>query len=406
MVKMPKWPVPIGYKDIDLGLDRMWKALEALGNPHLKLPKTVHFAGTNGKGSTLSFLKSILNEAGYTCHGYTSPHLIEFNERIVLADKVITDDYLNDVLNRTKEVCEDIDNITFFEGTTLAAFLAFSEVKADFLLLETGLGGNLDATNVVKTPEISVITSIDFDHMEFLGNEIEMIALEKAKILKPNSKAVISEQGHFGALKVVEGYAKEIGCKLFYSENTALPKEVVLGLQGKHQTINARTAVKCAEILNIEQQLIKTGLEKAKWPARLQKVEDTKLNQVLTGFNIILDGGHNPQAARAISNYVKTVKADKNIAIIGMTKTKDAENFAENLDGCFDEIICIDIPEYNDSAKAEEIATFFENSKVAKSFNEAVEYVKEDHKNGSLYICGSLYLAGWVLENYPNKLPS
>jgi len=216
-VKTPFWPIQIGYKDIDLGLDRMWRALENLGDPHLNLPKVIHFAGTNGKGSTLAFVKSILNESGYKCHCYTSPHLIEFNERIVLADKQISDGFLNDILQETKDACKNIENITFFEGTTLAAFLAFSKVEADYLLLETGLGGNLDATNVVAEPELSVLTPIDLDHMEFLGDTIAKIAYEKARIMKPNCKAVIAEQ-KTEAMSVIESYAKEINCEVIKAQ--------------------------------------------------------------------------------------------------------------------------------------------------------------------------------------------
>ncbi len=399
MIKTPFWPISIGYKDIDLGLDRMWQALENLGSPHKKLPKVIHFAGTNGKGSTLSFVKSILNEAGYKCHCYTSPHLVEFNERIVLSDKQISDEFLNEILKETKNACEGIKNITFFEGTTLAALLAFSKVQADYVLLETGLGGNLDATNVIEKPELSIITSIDLDHQEFLGHTIAKIAYEKARILKPNCKAVISEQ-KAEALEVIQVYAKEINCALFHADKIIEYSTGEIGLQGEHQFINASTAKKCAEILNIDEKYIKLGIKNAKWPARLEKIENAKLNKRLEKINhIYLDGGHNPQAAKAIKKFVASQNESNSYAIIAMSKAKDIENFALEINGVFDKVYCIDIPEFQDSADSNQLAKHFSNSIKCDSFSEAIEELLE-LENGDLYICGSLYFAGWFKEHW------
>lgn len=399
MAKLPHWPIPIGYKDIDLGLDRMWQALENLGNPHLKLPKVIHFAGTNGKGSTLSFLKSILNEAGYKCHCYTSPHLVEFNERIVLADKKISDEFLYEILEETRKACENIENITFFEGTTLAAILAFSKVDADFVLLETGLGGNLDATNVIDSPELSVITPVDFDHIEFLGNTIEKIAYEKACILKPNCKAVIAKQ-KTSALEVIKNYSTSINCELLYADDIKIIPQGEIGLKGKHQYINAATARKCAESLSIAGNFIIAGIKKAKWPARLELIENSQINHRLgKAFNVYLDGGHNAQAAKAISEFVEEQNIENNFAIIAMLKTKDAKSFAKEINGNFKKVICINIPEDNDSAEAEDLTRYFDNSEVVKSFEEALNIIAKE-EGGNLYICGSLYLAGWVIENW------
>lgn len=415
MVKTPFWPIPIGYKDIDLGLGRMWQALEKLGNPHQKLPKVIHFAGTNGKGSTLSFVKAILNSAGYRCHCYTSPHLVEFNERIVLADKKISDDFLNEILLETKNACEDIPNITFFEGTTLAAILAFSKVDADYVLLETGLGGNLDATNVIAQPELSVITPIDLDHTEFLGDTITAIAGEKARIMKANCKAVIAPQKD-EALDVIKAYASEINCRIFQADNIIEIPDNEIGLAGEHQYINAAVARKCAEILNIDEEHIKAGIKNAKWPARLELIQDKRINEYLNldqkDTSIYLDGGHNAQAAKAIAkfidnnNVINNINDSNNYAIIAMLKTKDAKTFANNLYDRFEKVICINIPDDNDSANAEDIAKYFQNKGIAaNSFKEALDIIKHDiemsnNTTSNLYICGSLYLAGWVIENW------
>lgn len=178
-MKLPKWPDPSSSNFIDLGLDRVLNALEKLDNPHLKLPPVIHVAGTNGKGSTIAFLRAMLEAAGKKCHVYTSPHLVEFNERIVVAGEQISDDMLNEVIDETKNKCEEI-KLTFFEGTTLASFLAFSKVPADYVLLETGMGGRLDATNVIPNPALTIITPISFDHTEFLGDTIEKNRIRKS----------------------------------------------------------------------------------------------------------------------------------------------------------------------------------------------------------------------------------
>ncbi len=195
-MKIPFWPEFKGFRDIKLGLDRMYQALERLDNPHKKLPEVIHIAGTNGKGSTLAFLRSIFESSGYKVHAYSSPHLVNFNERIYLSGSDISDDFLNECLQECKDVCEIEPKIelTFYEGTTLAAFLAFSKVKADILILETGMGGRLDATNVLDEVMASIITPVSIDHAEFLGNSISKIAFEKAGIIKKNSLVICGKQ--------------------------------------------------------------------------------------------------------------------------------------------------------------------------------------------------------------------
>ena len=226
-MKIPFWPNPQNSGFIDLNLSRIEELLKRLNNPHLKLPPTIHFAGTNGKGSTLSFVKSILQESGLKTHCYTSPHLVDFNERIILANKEISDEVLNAVLRECQKPCEQepVINITYFEGITAAAFLAFSQVKADILLLETGLGGRFDATNILNEVLCSVITPISIDHEEFLGNNIERIAFEKAGILKQNCPLIIGNQSD-EALKVLIQEAENKNCKT-YIYNKDFNKDLV-----------------------------------------------------------------------------------------------------------------------------------------------------------------------------------
>jgi dihydrofolate synthase / folylpolyglutamate synthase len=205
---LPFWPDPSTYRNIDLGLHRVYQLLERLGNPHLRLPPTIHLAGTNGKGSTLAFLQAIFEDSGLKVHCYISPHLVRFNERIILAGKEIEDDFLNEILLKCKNAAaiEPKINVTFFEGITVAAFLAFSKVRADILLLETGMGGRLDATNVIENPLATIITPIDFDHTEFLGKTLAKIAFEKAGIIKPNCPVIVAKQKS-SALKVIKEVA-------------------------------------------------------------------------------------------------------------------------------------------------------------------------------------------------------
>ena len=214
-MKLPFWPNPLGYRDIDLGLSRVFQLLERLENPHLKIPPTIHIAGTNGKGSTLSFLKAIFEESNLKVHTYTSPHLVNFNERIVLAGVEISDDFLNKILRQCQAAAEQKPEIkiTYFEGITVAAFLAFSQIKADILLLETGMGGRLDATNVLPQVLCSIITPISFDHQEFLGENLEKIAAEKCGIIKKNCPVIIGKQQD-SVLKIIAQKTQELNCNL------------------------------------------------------------------------------------------------------------------------------------------------------------------------------------------------
>lgn len=387
MVKVPHWPIPLGAKPIDLGLERVLALLERLGNPHKKLPPVVHIAGTNGKGSTLAFLKSILEAAGYKVHRYTSPHLVAFNERIELAGKPITDEYLYTILERCREQTEGL-NITFFEGTTVAALLAFAEMPADIVLLETGMGGRLDATNVIDSPRLTLLTPIAMDHMEFLGETLAAIAAEKAAIMKSGVPCITAPQTP-EAMRVIEAEAERKHSSLTIVDS-GLRRDDVLGLAGKHQYINAALAAACIPYLTgfaITPEHIVTGLQNARWPARLQPIR-------YHGKDLWLDGGHNPAGGRAIAEWAKD-KAPITL-ICGMMGRKDIEGFLSPLAPYCAEVIAIPVPGEPDSAKPEEIAAAARKldipATVAASAKEAAAQA-----NGTTLIAGSLYLAGSVL---------
>lgn len=410
-MKTPKWPIPLGSKPIDLGLERVFAALERLYNPHKKLPPVIHIAGTNGKGSTLAFLRAMLETAGKKCHVYTSPHLVNFNERIVLAGAEISDEYLDEIILETKNKCENL-GLTFFEGTTLAALLAFSKIPADFVLLETGMGGRLDATNVIDSPALTIITPISYDHMEFLGDTIAKIAYEKACIIKQNVPCIVSRQPD-EALKVIEDFARTKNAEIisldkdfYYSQNDdgsfvfrdqnggiGYPKP---SLRGKHQYMNAATAIKAAIKLGVDKQHIKLGIKSASWKARMQKLAD----------NIYLDGGHNAEAGEIISDFILEENKKKklhNIALVGMIKTKDFASFIKNLKPVFQEIYASPIlnENYREPAEIKAICTqlgikctVFDDFESA--YNKACNGMEAAHNR--VVICGSLYLAGHVLD--------
>ena len=381
---------------IDLSLTRIVAFLEKLGNPHLKTPPVIHFAGTNGKGSTIAFLRAMIEASGKTCHIYTSPHLVNYNERIVLAGAEISDEALYKVLQEVDQKADD-ENLTYFEITTAAAFLAFASCKADYLLLETGLGGRLDCTNVIPVPLLTVITPISFDHTEFLGNTLTAIAGEKAGIMKANRPCISAPQLP-EAIAALTKKANELNCDLQFAEVLDLPK---LSLCGEHQKINASTAIACAKSLGVSQSAIDKGLQTAKWRARLQKLEKGELVDLLPpNFELWLDGAHNPDGAKVLADFIKTnFQNRKKYLIVGMLENKDAAEYSTFFEGLFDKVYTI--PILNQKCyTSQKLAEFFENTTAMPSANEAVsEIVKENQIDSSIFIAGSLYLAGQILEN-------
>jgi dihydrofolate synthase/folylpolyglutamate synthase len=404
-------------KLIDLSLDRVLRLLAALGNPQEKMPPVIHVAGTNGKGSTVAFLRAYLEAAGKRVHVYTSPHLVRFAERIRVAGKLIDEPALVALL----EECERANQgtpITFFEITTAAAFLAFARVPADYVLLEVGLGGRFDATNVIAKPAVTAITPVSIDHQQFLGDTVGKIAFEKAGILKSGVPAVIAFQDKEAAA-VIAAHAQEIGAPLYRAgtewnvtartdrclayrgrSRIVLPRP---GLLGPHQYVNAGTALACLECLpgfvpSIE--ALAQGTSQVEWPARLQHLNEGKLSRLIpSAGELWLDGGHNAGGGNALAAQAKTWRDKKLNLVFGMLKTHDAEGFLTALKPYAARVEAITIPGEENARSADEIADIAKSiglrAASRRGITEAVTAAAEP--GARVLICGSLYLAGRVL---------
>lgn len=423
-MKTPHWPIPLGSKPIDLGLERMHALLKVLGNPHYKIPPVVHVAGTNGKGSFIAFLRAMLEAAGLKVHVYTSPHLVEFNERIVLAGQKITDNFLHEVLEKCRIAAEKNNiTVTFFEGTTVAAFEAFAEVQADIVLLEVGLGGRLDSTNVVEKPVLTVITPISMDHMEFLGNTIAEIAGEKAAIIKQDVPCIVGPQVA-EAEAVIEQYAQkqraplirygkewqvEVQGKSFSyrsgSKTLSLPPP---HLVGQHQYNNAGTAVAAAlelsKTFKITDKAISAGISLAQWSARMHRLTSGQLQHFLNkGTELWLDGGHNEAAGQMLAAHAAQQWNEKPLYLVcGMLKTKATEHFLKPFKGKVEAVYAVPVPGEPGAKSPAEIKKAAEaaglKAEVAANVEEAVRRICLTRTTPCrILICGSLYLAGSVL---------
>ncbi|TNE59490.1 MAG: bifunctional folylpolyglutamate synthase/dihydrofolate synthase [Alphaproteobacteria bacterium] len=411
-------------KLIDLELTRIQHLLEALGRPQDKLPPVIHIGGTNGKGSALAYLKAMHEAAGKRVHAYTSPHLVRFHERIVVEGREITEDHLVDCLER----CEAANGgapITHFEITTAAALLAFSEVAADITLLEVGLGGAFDATNVIDRPAASVITPIGLDHQSFLGDTIEEIAMEKAGIIKPGVPVIIGPQEDVvrglltdiaetkGAQAIVYGQDwqtfEEHG-RFVYQDEQGLLDLPMPGLTGRHQLANAGTAIATLRALppslQVSDQDIETGLETVYWPARMQRLTRGPLVELAQGkAELWLDGGHNPHAAIALSQTLADLedKSPRPLHLIfGMLKNKDAEGYLAAYQGLARHISVVPIPgeDAHDTDTLYEAARKLglEADKAAGVEDALAQILARRQEAPRILICGSLYLAGQVLK--------
>ena len=414
-------------KKIDLSLGRIEKLLDRLGNPERKLPPTIHVAGTNGKGSTVAFLRAILEAAGKGVHVYTSPSLVRFHERIRLAQKggsrIVDDERLLKALSAAEKM-NDGDEITFFEITTAAALLLFAQESADILLLETGLGGRLDATNVIEKPLASVITPISIDHTEHLGLTLETIAGEKAGILKRGAPAIIARQ-EAGPLKVLERTAAKLRIKTFisgeqwnaheersrlvYSDEDGLLDLPRPRLIGRHQIENAGTAIATLRVLGdlkIPAAAFEQGISRADWPARMQRLGTGKLIGLLPqGAELWLDGGHNVAGAMAVTASLAELEERVPrplILVAGMLATKDSEGFLACFKGLARELFAVPVPGET-SRKPEEIAAAAEIAGLKGTTTAGVEDALKKiaalplEAPPRVLITGSLYLAGEVL---------
>ncbi|MEM1379896.1 MAG: folylpolyglutamate synthase/dihydrofolate synthase family protein [Pseudomonadota bacterium] len=416
--------------NIVLGLERITSALERLGSPHTKLPPVIHVAGTNGKGSTIAFMRTILAAAGLRVHVYTSPHLVRFNERIVLGGETISDEQLASVLGRCESAAGDLP-LTYFEAATAAAFLAFAETPADAVLLETGLGGRLDATNVVPDPRATVITPIGMDHMDWLGDSIEKIAFEKAGIIKPSGTFVTGVQRP-EALDVLRDRALALGAEqhilgedwqivrevsgFTYEDERGLSDLTLPRMIGGHQIENAGLAVAALKAAGLapSDDFISMGIAATEWPARLQRLTRGPLVDIVTKHEgdpgeLWLDGGHNPHAARALARALADLEERSPrplVLIVGMQKNKDPVEFLAPFEGLASNVFTV-AAQKSSVWDAESLASFAQNaglpSQAMPDVASAVAHVVEAFgRSGEgqprILIAGSLYLAGEVLE--------
>lgn len=407
-------------KKIDLTLGRTLDLLEKLGRPQDRLPPVVHVAGTNGKGSLIAFLRAIFEAAGYRVHCYTSPHLVRFNERIRLAGDLIPETRLSELLGYC-EIVNDGQPITFFEITTAAAFRAFAETPADILLLECGLGGRYDSTNVVDRPALTAITPVSMDHMQFLGDTLAEIAGEKAAIQKNGVPSVIGEQPS-AAAEVIAQYAEAAGAPLHrygaewgvsggvdglrVRSGATIRQFPAPSLQGAHQLHNAGMAVACVEKLDgfeVGNAAIAEGLTKASWPGRLQRLTRGPLVELLPpGWELWLDGGHNAAAGEVLAAAARDW-ADRPLDLIfGMLNTKDLAAFLRPVAPAVRGCASVAIPGEEASLSAAEAAQAARALLLRATPSEDVaaavrSLVEGAQAPGRILICGSLYLAGVIL---------
>ena len=403
-------------KIIDLTLDRTWALLAKLDNPQTKMPPVIHLAGTNGKGSTQAMIRAGLEGAGHKVHAYTSPHLARFHERIRLAGELISEDALTQVLDRCY-VANGSDAMTYFEITTIAGILAFAETPADFTLLETGLGGRLDATNVVDQPAATVITPIDLDHQQFLGDTLAAIAGEKAGIIKRGVPCVVGPQ-HDEALDVIERTAARLGApllaygqrwhvsterdRLIYQDETGLLDLPMPSLRGPHQVMNAGAAIATLRLLGKDDAACEAAVTNATWPARMEKLTSGALVDLAAPCELWLDGGHNPAAGHALAATLRAQPEKPTHLICGMLNTKDIGGYLSPLADIAETLTAVSIPDEINTIPAEQTAQEARKvgmtADVASSVKDAIVAIKSQSTQARILICGSLYLAGHVLR--------
>ena len=403
-------------KVIDLTLDRVWHLLKALGNPQNDLPPVIHVAGTNGKGSTQAMIRAGLEAQGKRVHAYTSPHLARFHERIRLAGDFISEPDLTAVLDECYAANAGAE-ITYFEITTCAALLAFARKQADYTLLEVGLGGRLDATNVVERPALTIITPVSMDHEQYLGNTIAKIAAEKAGIIKHGVPCVVARQEPEGMEAIEEAAARQAAPLLAYGQQwhvgpdrdrisfqdeTGLVDLPLPNLPGAHQIMNAGTAVAALRHLGFGEAACEAAVTQAYWPARMQRLKSGPLVEAAPHAELWLDGGHNPAAGSALSLHLASLTKRPTYLICGMLNTKDVAGFLSSFKGTVDGLVAVSIPgEANTldaSTTAEIAADVGLESSVAEDVRAALCHVTGKTPYARVLICGSLYLAGSILR--------
>ncbi|MBA84382.1 bifunctional folylpolyglutamate synthase/dihydrofolate synthase [Thalassobius sp. S69A] len=403
-------------KVIDLTLDRMWRLLHALDDPQDRLPPVIHIAGTNGKGSTQAMIRAGLEAAGKTVHAYTSPHLARFHERIRLAGDLICENHLTAVLDECY-AANDGENITYFEITTAAALLAFARTPADYTLLEVGLGGRLDATNVIARPALTIITPVSIDHEQFLGNTLAKIAAEKAGIIKRGIPCVVGPQQD-EAMDVIEATAARLNApliaygqhwhvyrerdRLIYQDETGLLDLPLPNLPGAHQIQNAGAAIAALRHLGTDTTAAEAAVTQAHWPARMQRLQTGPLAETAPQAEIWLDGGHNAAAGQALAAHLASLPKRDTYLICGMLNTKDIGGYLAPMAPHVSALHAVSIPGEANTLPAEKTADFATrngiNAQIAENTHSALRNIVQNTPQARILICGSLYLAGAILR--------
>ncbi|MCM2563404.1 bifunctional folylpolyglutamate synthase/dihydrofolate synthase [Lutimaribacter sp. EGI FJ00015] len=403
-------------KIIDLTLDRVWSLLDALGNPQTALPPVIHIAGTNGKGSTQAMIRAGLEAAGKRVHAYTSPHLARFHERVRLAGDLISEDALTGVLDECYAANKGAP-ITYFEITTCAAILAMARTPADYTLLEVGLGGRLDATNVVDRPALTIITPVSMDHESFLGDTLAKIAGEKAGIIKRGVPVIIGPQDET-ALEVIEARADRLGApilahgqhwhagsehgRMVYQDESGLLDLPLPNLPGAHQVQNAGCALAALRHLGFDDTATEAAVTRAQWPARMQKLSGGPLARSAPMAELWLDGGHNPAAGAALANHLANLPPRPTFLVCGMLNTKDIAGYLRPLAQVAQGLTAVSIPGEANTLPAEETARAAAALKLpaetAADVPAALAQIAAHTPKARILICGSLYLAGAVLR--------
>lgn len=416
-------------KLIDLSLGRLQRLLGAMGEPHRRLPPVIHVAGTNGKGSTIAFMRAVLEAAGLSVHVYTSPHLVRFHERIRLGapggGRLVAEKTLVDAFRRCEEANAGAP-ITVFEITTAAAFLLYAENPAHVLLLEVGLGGRFDATNVIDRPLAAVVTPIGMDHSEYLGDNVAKIAAEKAGIFKRGVPSVIALQDYPDALAVLESEAARAGGPVFvggqdfhvheengrlvYQDEDGLVDLPLPRLPGRHQLVNAGTAIaalRAAGFGRLAPKAFEEGIAGADWPARLQRLSRGRLAGLLPADSELwLDGGHNPDGGKVVAAAMADFEERRPrplVMVVGMLGTKDSAGFLGPFAGLAQEVFTVPMPSQTAARSSREVASIATAAGLPATACVSIEAAlgaiaaRDWHEPPRVLICGSLYLAGEVL---------